>query len=317
MAVKPRPATLACTISALAMALRACRAWRARRPWPRTAGRARGGDRLGSSALATAKSHMVAAANPHGDRGRPGDPARRRQRRRCRRCRPAGSQSGRAAVLGARRRRVHPALGCGGQAAQDLRRARDGAGRGHRRPVPGRRPAAQVRRRRVRRPERRRARHAAPCSRPCTAGTAGCRGRACSRRRSGWPRTASASLRACTCCCAGTARTASRRRRAATSSIRPAAPARPATCSRNPEFAATLRAIAERGAEAFYTGADRRGDRARRCARRPTTRATSPLADLAGYRVKEREPVCVAYRALSRLRHGPALLRRLGRRARS
>ena len=42
----------------------------------------------------------------------------------------------------------------------------------------------------------------------------------------------------------------------------PTGSARPAGyLLQNPEFAATLRAIAERGAEAFYKGADRRGDR--------------------------------------------------------
>ena len=76
---------------------------------------------------------------PHGRRGQPacgrggpGDPARGRQRRRCRRCRPTGPEPGRAAVLRDRRRRVRPALGRGRQAARELRRPRDGAGRRHR-----------------------------------------------------------------------------------------------------------------------------------------------------------------------------------------
>ena len=233
MAVKPRPATLACTISVLAAIALATLAGAAA-VGPGQPRRAGGGNGLGKQRPRHGQVAHGRHRQPDGDRGGPGDAARRRQRRRCRRRRPAGPQPGRAAVLGARRRRLHPALGCGEPAAQGLRRAGDGAGRRHCRPVPGRRPAAQVRRRGVRRPERRRARHAAPCSKPCIAGTAGCRGRGSSRRRSGSPPTAFASRRACTCCCAGTARKASRRRRADTSSIRPAAPARPATCSATP-----------------------------------------------------------------------------------
>ena len=64
---------------------------------------------------------------------------------------------------------------------------------------------------------------------------------------------------------------------------------------KNPELAATLRAIAERGAGAFYEGRDRPGHRRRR-ARCPQPPGDMTLADLAGYRVKEREPVCFAYR---------------------
>ncbi len=63
---------------------------------------------------------------------------------------------------------------------------------------------------------------------------------------------------------------------------------------RNPDLAATLRVIAASGAEAFY-----RGDAARDIAM--ATRATINPGrlseqDLAGYRAREREPLCGAYR---------------------
>ncbi|HEV2555493.1 MAG TPA: gamma-glutamyltransferase [Bosea sp. (in: a-proteobacteria)] len=67
------------------------------------------------------------------------------------------------------------------------------------------------------------------------------------------------------------------------------------TILRNPAFAATLRALAERGAGAFYEG-----EIARDIVATVTGHATNPgdmtVADLAGYRVEEREPVCGAYR---------------------
>ena len=65
---------------------------------------------------------------------------------------------------------------------------------------------------------------------------------------------------------------------------------------RNPAYAATLRKIATGGAKAFYEG-----DIARDIVATVNAHATNPgdmtLADLAGYRVKVREPVCGAYRA--------------------
>ncbi|HWB45137.1 MAG TPA: gamma-glutamyltransferase [Hyphomicrobiaceae bacterium] len=70
---------------------------------------------------------------------------------------------------------------------------------------------------------------------------------------------------------------------------------------KNPAFAATLRAIAERGADAFYSG--------------PVAGAVAAAvtggggdltpADLAAYRVKERAPVCVTYRAFRVCGPGP------------
>ena len=73
---------------------------------------------------------------------------------------------------------------------------------------------------------------------------------------------------------------------------------------RNPEFAATLRAIAEGGADAFYTGAMAQGivDAVRQA---PNHRGDITLADLAGYRVKERDPVCMVYRLLRVCGMGP------------
>ncbi len=73
---------------------------------------------------------------------------------------------------------------------------------------------------------------------------------------------------------------------------------------RNPEFAQTLRAIAEGGADAFYTGALAQGivDAVRQA---PNHRGDITLADLAGYRVKEREPVCMVYRLLRVCGMGP------------
>jgi gamma-glutamyltranspeptidase/glutathione hydrolase len=73
---------------------------------------------------------------------------------------------------------------------------------------------------------------------------------------------------------------------------------------RNPAFAATLRAVAERGPDAFYTGAVAAAivDAVRQA---PNHRGDITAADLAGYRVKEREPVCVGYRGLRVCGMGP------------
>jgi gamma-glutamyltranspeptidase/glutathione hydrolase len=64
---------------------------------------------------------------------------------------------------------------------------------------------------------------------------------------------------------------------------------------KNPELAATLRAIAQRGADAFYEGtiAEAIVEAVRQS---PNRQGDLTLADLAGYRAKEREPVCSAYR---------------------
>jgi gamma-glutamyltranspeptidase / glutathione hydrolase len=64
---------------------------------------------------------------------------------------------------------------------------------------------------------------------------------------------------------------------------------------RNPELAATLRAVAENGAGAFYEGAIAQAivEAVRQA---PNRQGDLTLADLAAYRIKEREPVCFAYR---------------------
>jgi gamma-glutamyltranspeptidase/glutathione hydrolase len=65
---------------------------------------------------------------------------------------------------------------------------------------------------------------------------------------------------------------------------------------RNPKYATTLRAIAAKGADAFY-----RGDIARDIVATVTGATVNPgdmtLADLAGYKAIAREPVCGPYRA--------------------
>jgi gamma-glutamyltranspeptidase/glutathione hydrolase len=72
---------------------------------------------------------------------------------------------------------------------------------------------------------------------------------------------------------------------------------------RNAEYAATLRAIAASGADAFYRGAIAR-DMVRAVAshRRP---GDLSLDDLARYRALEREPVCAGYRARRVCSMGP------------
>ena len=64
---------------------------------------------------------------------------------------------------------------------------------------------------------------------------------------------------------------------------------------RNPEFATTLRAIAERGAAAFYEGPIAQAI-VEAVATAPNHQGDVTLADLAGYKAKERDPLCFAYR---------------------
>jgi gamma-glutamyltranspeptidase / glutathione hydrolase len=64
---------------------------------------------------------------------------------------------------------------------------------------------------------------------------------------------------------------------------------------KNPEFAVTLKAIAEKGADAFYTGPIADGIVAA-VNTAPNHTGEMTAQDLAGYAAKERPPVCVAYR---------------------
>ena len=76
------------------------------------------------------------------------------------------------------------------------------------------------------------------------------------------------------------------------------------TILKNPAFATTLRAIAGRGADAFYEGAI-----AEDIVATVTGHATNPgditLADLAAYKVEERAPLCGRYRAYTLCGMGP------------
>jgi gamma-glutamyltranspeptidase/glutathione hydrolase len=67
------------------------------------------------------------------------------------------------------------------------------------------------------------------------------------------------------------------------------------TTLRNPAFAETLKAIAQGGAEAFY-GGDVARDIVRTVREAPGNPGRLSEADLAGYKVAEREPVCGTFR---------------------
>ncbi|MBB3978135.1 gamma-glutamyltranspeptidase/glutathione hydrolase [Rhizobium azooxidifex] len=82
------------------------------------------------------------------------------------------------------------------------------------------------------------------------------------------------------------------------------APLKAGAILKNPAYAATLRAIAEGGANAFYTGpiAEAIVDTVRMAAGNP---GVLVLNDLAAYRVRERDPVCMTYRAFDVCGMGP------------
>lgn len=67
------------------------------------------------------------------------------------------------------------------------------------------------------------------------------------------------------------------------------------TVLRNPEFAHTLRAIAANGADAFYRG-DIARDIVDAVRKHPSNPGTLSEADLAGYQVREVDPLCAPYR---------------------
>ncbi len=81
-------------------------------------------------------------------------------------------------------------------------------------------------------------------------------------------------------------------------------PARLGETLRNPALAGTLRGIATRGPDAFYSGATARAivTAVRTAPRNP---GDMTLADLAAYRAQERDPVCFAYRVYRVCGMGP------------
>ena len=82
------------------------------------------------------------------------------------------------------------------------------------------------------------------------------------------------------------------------------APLKAGATLKNPAYAETLKTIATSGADAFYKGpiAEAIVKTVREAAGNP---GVLSLADLANYRVKEREPVCFNYRALDVCGMGP------------
>jgi len=72
------------------------------------------------------------------------------------------------------------------------------------------------------------------------------------------------------------------------------APKAAGTVLRNPQLAATLRALAEKGADAFYTGDIARDIVA--AVRGHANPGAMTLEDLAAYRVRDVEPLCASYR---------------------
>jgi gamma-glutamyltranspeptidase / glutathione hydrolase len=73
---------------------------------------------------------------------------------------------------------------------------------------------------------------------------------------------------------------------------------------RNPAFAATLREVAGKGAQAFYSGSIAE-DIVTTVTTHPTNPGDMTLADLAAYKIKEREPICGKYRAYTVCGMGP------------
>lgn len=77
------------------------------------------------------------------------------------------------------------------------------------------------------------------------------------------------------------------------------------TLLKNPALAATLRAVAEGGANAFYQG-DIARDIVAKVRNHPSNPGRLALEDLAGYQAKVREPVCGVYRVQYRVCGMPA-----------
>ncbi|MDB5697635.1 MAG: hypothetical protein JWN69_439 [Alphaproteobacteria bacterium] len=81
-------------------------------------------------------------------------------------------------------------------------------------------------------------------------------------------------------------------------------PLRPGDHMRNPALAKTLRTIARRGPDAFYTGAIAR-EISSAVARARHNPAQLTLADLAAYQAKDRPPICSQYRRFKVCGMGP------------
>lgn len=82
-------------------------------------------------------------------------------------------------------------------------------------------------------------------------------------------------------------------------------PARQGERLRNPAIAQMLREIAARGPDAFYRGATARAIVAATTTNAPRNPGDMTLADLSGYRAREREPVCFMYRVYRVCGMGP------------
>ncbi|WP_201861443.1 gamma-glutamyltransferase [Microvirga soli] len=76
------------------------------------------------------------------------------------------------------------------------------------------------------------------------------------------------------------------------------------TVLKNPAFAKTLRTVAEKGAEAFYTG-EIAQDIVATVTGHPTNPGDMTLEDLKGYKVQEREALCGSYRVYRICGMGP------------
>jgi gamma-glutamyltranspeptidase / glutathione hydrolase len=76
------------------------------------------------------------------------------------------------------------------------------------------------------------------------------------------------------------------------------------TVLKNPAFAKTLRTVAEKGADAFYTG-EIAQDIVATVTGHPTNPGDMTLEDLKGYRVQEREALCGSYRTYRICGMGP------------
>lgn len=81
-------------------------------------------------------------------------------------------------------------------------------------------------------------------------------------------------------------------------------PKRAGTRLRNPELATVLRAVAERGPVAFHEGPIA-ADIVAKVRNHPTNPGTLSLADLSGYRAKERAPLCFDHRVWKLCGMGP------------